>query len=226
MKTYEEVAARVLDRRDTYIAVRTARRQAAKKAIPAAACACLAVLLGMGVWQSLPAATGSDTMQTQESATGASSTIPAAQSDTHIVAAFPTGAASCDASPKPGHTLFFLNVEDARQYYGDSEDTRYLLAIDMFTEDDTLSGEALGNEYQRLTDEGYTFYELTRWEYQGADGQKVTLPVIVGLFTESQLQHFPVSDQYGYAFHFVTNGDGSPLAFDDSNVITSFIPAG
>lgn len=59
------------------------------------------------------------------------------------------------------------------------------------------------------------------WTYYG-DNQKEYSPIVVGLFTEDELTNFKAGVQYGYAFHFETNGDSSSISVDEENVVTDF----
>ena len=100
---------------------------------------------------------------------------------------------------------------------------RYLLSFDLFKADgEPISEEELKAEYQRLADLGYKLYYVEdHWTYYG-DNQKKYIPVVVGLFTDEELEHFQASEKYGYAFHFETNGDNSPIKIDEDNVVTDF----
>ena len=49
----------------------------------------------------------------------------------------------------------------------------------------------------------------------------ITWPIAVGLFTEEQIRNFPVNSEYGYAFRFPTNPDGTPVQIEEPNLITA-----
>jgi len=126
------------------------------------------------------------------------------------------------ATPVPGEYFCFIEVNEARKEYA-GKDVSFLLSFDVFNRDgEQMSIEELGEEYQRLSDLGYKLYYVEdHWTYYG-DNQKEYSPVVVGLFTEDELTNFKASEQYGYAFHFETNGDGSSVSIDEENVVTNF----
>lgn len=126
------------------------------------------------------------------------------------------------ATPAPGEYFCFVEVNEARKEYA-GKDVSFLLSFDVFNRDGVqMSIEELGEEYQRLSDLGYKLYYVEdHWTYYG-DNQKEYSPVVVGLFTEDELTNFKASEQYGYAFHFETNGDGSSVSIDEENVVTNF----
>ena len=113
-------------------------------------------------------------------------------------------------------------MNEARKEYAGKE-VSYLLSFDVFKGgEDRMSIEELSEEYQRLSDLGYKLYYVEdHWTYYG-DNQKQYVPVVVGLFTEEELANFQASEQYGYAFHFETNGDGSPVSVEGESVVTNF----
>lgn len=128
---------------------------------------------------------------------------------------------SCYATPAPGEYFCFTEVNEARKEYA-GKDVTFLLAFDVFDTDGEMSIEELSEEYQRLADLGYKLYYVEdHWTYYG-DNQKEYSPVVVGLFTEDELTNFKASEQYGYAFHFETNGDGSTIKINEENVVTNF----
>lgn len=138
-----------------------------------------------------------------------------------VVSGYKTTAGNSNSyvAPEPGQWFCFVDVDEARKVYA-GNDVEFLLAFDLFPEDGkALSEEEKNAEYQRLAGLGYQLFEVEYWDYYG-DGQKATHSIIVGLFTEEQLTHFNVNPHYGYAFHFVYNGDHSSLKFDKSNAIT------
>ncbi len=144
--------------------------------------------------------------------------------DETIISGFKSGSLvdACYATPVPGEYFCFIEVNEARKEY-DGKDVSFLLSFDVFNRDgEQMSIEELGEEYQRLSDLGYKLYYVEdHWTYYG-DNQKEYSPVVVGLFTEDELTNFKASEQYGYAFHFETNGDGSSVSIDEENVVTNF----
>ena len=72
----------------------------------------------------------------------------------------------------------------------------------------------LGGEFKRLAALGY---DLRLVNLQEQDGDVVTTwPIAVGLFTEEQIQNFPVNPTYGYTFSFPADLDGTPIHLDDA----------
>lgn len=126
------------------------------------------------------------------------------------------------ATPAPGEYFCFIEVNEARKEYA-GKDVSFLLSFDVFNCDgERMSIEELSEEYQRLADLGYKLYYVEdHWTYYG-DNQKEYSPVVVGLFSEDELTNFKASEQYGYAFHFETNGDGSSVSVDEKDVVTNF----
>lgn len=126
------------------------------------------------------------------------------------------------ATPTPGEYFCFIEVNEARKKYA-GKDVIFLLSFDVFNADgETMSIKELSEEYQRLADLGYKLYYVeNHWTYYG-DNQKEYTPVVVGLFTEEELSNFRASEQYGYAFHFETNGDGSSITVNEDDVVSSF----
>ena len=117
--------------------------------------------------------------------------------------------------PQPGTYYFHANVNAAREYYS-GQDVTFLLTFDMFDADGRqLSEEEKATEYERLSELGYKLYETEYWTYQG-EGEKEYRDITIGLFSESELADFDASDDYGYAFRFVENGDSSSITIDDN----------
>lgn len=144
--------------------------------------------------------------------------------DETIISGFKSGSLVDDsyATPIPGEYFCFIEVNEARKEYA-GKDVSFLLSFDVFNRDgEQMSIEELGEEYQRLSELGYKLYYVEdHWTYYG-DNRKEYSPVVVGLFTEDELTNFKASEQYGYAFHFETNGDGSSVSIDEENVVTNF----
>ena len=149
--------------------------------------------------------------------------IPLFNSNNGIISNYGgTSAGSMSRTPYPGECLFFSEVEKAREKYA-GKDVKYLLAFDIFNDGDTeIADEELKAEYQRLADLGYKLYYIEdHWTYRGG-GVKEYIPIVVGLFTEEELNNFVVNEKYGYAFKFERNGDGSSIKIDEKDVITDF----
>lgn len=143
------------------------------------------------------------------------------QNDT-IIVDFESNADVSYSTPNPGEYFCFIEVDEARKEY-EGKNVSYLLAFDLFKAGgESITTEELKEEYQRLSDLGYKLYYVEdHWTYYG-DNQKKYCPVVVGLFTDEELNNFKANEKYGYAFHFETNGDSSPIKIDEENVITDF----
>lgn len=128
-----------------------------------------------------------------------------------------TDSSSCYVTPNPGEYYCFVDVDRVRKE-NKNENVDFLLGFDIFNGKSELTEEEKEAEYQRLVKAGYRLYKATCWTYEG-EGEKVEQNVVVGLFTESELADFDVNPDYGYAFRFVTNGDGSPVSIDESQVL-------
>lgn len=218
MKNYQTMAEDVFRRRDEYESRQKQKKKAVRRTVAIMACCCLVLLPGLLLWQTgLLAPTTAAVPDSSENSGPAAGKM--------IVKSCPAGAASSGIpsylSPSPGEYYCFMEVNDARDYYEHRSDVQYLLAIDVFTQDRQVDGEELAAEYQRLSELGIAFYQLTPWEYQGENGEKIEYQEIAALLSESQLQDFPVNKQYGYSFRFVTNGDSSPVGFDEQQAVTS-----
>lgn len=177
-----------------------------------AACLCLIIAVVIAV----PNRFGDDTHKDNDN------DLVSVEQDGTIVVDFETTADTSYLAPKPGEYFCFIEVNEARKENA-GKNVTYLLAFDLFKGgDEAVSEEELKEEYQRLADLGYKLYYVEdHWTYYG-DNQKKYIPVVVGLFTDEELEHFQTSEKYGYAFHFETNGDGSPIKIDKDNVVTDF----
>lgn len=124
--------------------------------------------------------------------------------------------------PMPGKYFCYVEVNEARKEYAESE-VSFLLAFEVFDANEKkMSLEELTAEYQRLADLGYRLYYVEEhWTYYG-DNQKEYTPIVVGLFTEEELSNFKASENYGYRFHFVTNGDGTSITVNEEDVVSNF----
>ena len=113
------------------------------------------------------------------------------------------------AAPSAGECLFFVEVEQAREHYA-GQPVKFLLALDIFKADGTLSDMERTAEYRRLKELGYELYQTQKWEYK-SENEKVYHDIVVWLFDEQQLADFKANPDYGYSFYFGHNGDGSNI---------------
>lgn len=121
-------------------------------------------------------------------------------------------------APNPGEYFCFVEVNAARAQYAGRE-VRFLLTFDLFENGHQITGAPIWQEVSRLKDLGY---DLRFTPYIDGDGNRTT-SIVVGLFTEEQIQNFPANPTYGYAFRFPTHGDGTPIQLDEPNLITATV---
>ncbi len=120
------------------------------------------------------------------------------------------------APPGNGETLIFTELKEAMDDHT-GEEVIYFVAVDIFRDGAVL--EATGNEAQeevkRLQDKGYRMGLAESWTYQGEEMEQVTFSYLAGYFTKEQLEKFDGSADYGYAFSFAVNGDGTAVSPDE-----------
>lgn len=212
MKTYDEVANDVFDRRDRYFAEQKRRRKTLMMTVLPVLAVVLIALAAIGLNRDTkpPFSPTAGTTDQTEAATKAE------EKERKTVLTFDGKLMSCYVTPAPGECIFLQAVTDAMEHYKHSDDVEYVLAFDVFSEKSVVTGDELQKEYQRLTEKGYKLYQCKQWEYQGENAEKVYSDIVVGVFTEEELNHFDGNPEYGYAFYFAKNGNSSPLRFDES----------
>ncbi len=161
-----------------------------------AAAACLMLIVGVVFWN------------------------PTTYDGRRVISEYHTNSSGSYAVPYPGEVNFASEVRAAREKYN-GKNVIFLLSFDIFKETGELTDEERTVEYQRLISLGYKLYTAECWAYQGK-GEKLYYTVVVGYFTESELSLFAGNPEYGYMFNFVTNGDGSGISVDESDIISSF----
>lgn len=122
------------------------------------------------------------------------------------------------STPAPGEVMFTIEVKEARKKY-DGKNVTFLLAFDIFKDNGELSEKERIAEYQRLLSLGYELYTAECWTYQGK-GERRYYTKVVGYFNENELTHFKSNTKYGYMFYFLTDGDGSGISVDKTDIIT------
>ncbi|WDF50539.1 hypothetical protein PQ460_21620 [Paenibacillus sp. KACC 21273] len=117
-------------------------------------------------------------------------------------------------APANGSKVYDAGVQQALTKYA-GQDVKYFVAIDLFANMNPVeyNSPQAQAELERLTALNYNVGYATAWTYQG-NQQKVNYSYIAGYFTADQLKNFAINTQYGYVFHFATNGDGSPVSAD------------
>ncbi|MGN1080622.1 MAG: hypothetical protein ACI4QV_00885 [Acutalibacteraceae bacterium] len=123
--------------------------------------------------------------------------------------------ASCYMTPTSGEYFCFAELDEAIEAYS-GQDVVFLVGIDIFSNESALSKEETDIELKRLYDAGYSAGYVQSWTYEGKDGKKKSVSYAAGLFTAEQLKNFEPNEKYGYAFHFITNGDGTPINPDSA----------
>lgn len=128
------------------------------------------------------------------------------------------GVEACYKAPDPGEYFCFVEVNAARKQYA-GQDVKFLLTMDVFQNEKQVAIGDLGGEFKRLGALGYDLRIVNREEQEG--DEIIVWPEVVGLFTEEQIRNFPVNSEYGYAFRFPTNPDGTPVQIEEPNLITA-----
>lgn len=138
-----------------------------------------------------------------------------------VISAYHTNSSVSYAStPAPGKVMFAIELKEARKKYA-GKNVTFLLAFDMFKDNGELSEKERIAEYQRLISLGYELYTAECWTYQG-EGEKRYYTKVVGYFNESDLTLFRGDPEYGYMFYFLTDGNGSGISVDNTDIITDF----
>lgn len=126
---------------------------------------------------------------------------------------------ACYKAPDPGEYFCFIEVNKAREHYAGQE-VKFLLRMDVFRNGESVGAGSLGDEYKRL---GSLGYDLRVVDLREQNGDMITVwPIVVGLFTEEQLQNFPADPTYGYTFSFPADLDGSPISLEGLPAVNYF----
>ena len=142
-----------------------------------------------------------------------------------IISSYASGqSGSIYAPPENGKTLFFSEVQAALDANAEKNAT-YFVSMDVYRDGVSLdpAGNEMRAELQRLSENGCKVGFATGWTYQGEDGEQADMSYAAGYFTAEQLEGFPASTDYGYAFSFASNGDGS--AVSPEQTLSSEFPA-
>lgn len=192
-----------------------AKRNRWQRWVAAAACMCLVLA---GVMAALRSGTENDLAQISPDA---ALTSPLPQVITSYGSAGAT--ASCYKAPEPGEHFCFADLDTALADYA-GQDVLFFVGIDMFSADGVLDdgGDAMTAELERLRGLGLDVGYAQAWGYQGTEAEHVTYTYAAGCLTAEQLQNFPVNPDYGYAFHFQNNGDGSAPTAEQQNIVTDY----
>lgn len=230
MKTYSEMANHALQRIAEHEKKQRKKKKILAHTVAPVLSICLIALIGVGVWksrqfdQTSPQSFGNRVILGGQDTTDKETNPSASQK---VITHFTTDTAASYAAPENGQYFCFLEVEEARKEYA-NQNISFLLTFDLFSREADgegyrdISAREIQEEYERLSNEGYDFYQVQYWEYEGADAQKVQRSAIAVKMTEEQLQQFHPNPLYGYVFRFITNGDGSGIAFPAGEPITKF----
>lgn len=139
-------------------------------------------------------------------------------SPSQSVTDYEIGVEACYKAPDPGEYFCFVEVNAARKQYA-GRNVKFLLEMDVFQNGEQVAAGSLGGEFKRLAALGYDLRLVNLQEQD--DDRIITWPIAVGLFTEEQIQSFPVNSEYGYAFRFPTNPDGTPVQIEEPKLITA-----
>lgn len=131
--------------------------------------------------------------------------------------------ASSYKAPEPGEFYCELDLAAALEAYA-GQDVRFFVGVDVFSAEEYLrAGNAeLETELERLRGLGLDVGYAQAWEYQGTEAEHVTYIYAAGCLTAETLQNFPVNPEYGYAFRFIHNGDGSAPTAEQQNIVTDY----
>jgi len=210
MKTYEEIAAELFDRRDAYYARRARQRKMALAAASGLCCMALAVLLGFGLrhnMETIPAAgesSGTAAVPAVSDSQGAADSVEngfimqrpdddnSTVSYTPMISAYEGAGASCYMTPENGQVRRSIPLNGAIKAYGGS--ARYNVRIDVFRDQQLLAPDSaeVRSEIERLAALGYTTVFET---YDDGANKHYTFSCHA---TQEQLLGFPVNTEYGY----------------------------
>lgn len=210
MKTYEEIAAELFDRRDAYYARRARQRKMALAAASGLCCMALAVMLGFGLrhnMETIPAAgesSGTAAAPAVSDSQGAADSVEngfimqrpdddnSTVSYTPMISAYEGAGASCYMTPENGQVRRSIPLNGAIKAYGGS--ARYNVRIDVFRDQQLLAPDSaeVRSEIERLAALGYTTVFET---YDDGANKHYTFSCHA---TQEQLLGFPVNTEYGY----------------------------
>ena len=210
MKTYEEIAAELFDRRDAYYARRARQRKMALAAASGLCCMALVVLLGFGLrhnMETIPAAgdsNGTAAAPAVSDSQGAADSVEngfimqrpdddnSTVSYTPMISAYEGAGASCYMTPEIGQVRRSIPLNGAIKAYGGS--ARYNVRIDIFRDQLLLAPDSaeVCSEIERLAALGYTTVFET---YDDGANKHYTFSCHA---TQEQLLGFPVNTEYGY----------------------------
>lgn len=216
MKSSREITESVLRRRDEYEAERAEKIKKSKKIAGYTVSGFLIVLLGFGVFKMQnvpePPVQSGEAGEASEVANGAKEptekkhgfayfwdgTRPDS-SAVKVISGFGTDEEASYAVPKNGDINKTIAVTEALDHYAD-EEVVFLLAIDLFRDENEIFGEEKDKERERLAKLGY---ETMLSTFTNEEGEEFSETVIK--LTAKELKEFKNSENYGYFFSFPTS---------------------
>ena len=215
MKTYDEMAQSVFERRDTYISEQREKRKSIKKTVISLSYICLIAALGFTVSifgvsseTKLPVNKNTESSSVTETSTQNAGTVngpfmPAGETDTDtptyrepvpMISSFPEAGVGCYIAPKNGEDVISIALNQAMENYGDS--VIYQVALAFLKDEKILTKQSevdLEKEQERLSDLGYIVALETFTDSDGSASLCLSLHA-----KADQIKNFKPSDEYGY----------------------------
>lgn len=216
MKSSREVTEAVLRRRDRYETHKAEQTKKYKKIAGGVLSVFLIAVLGAGVFNMKnnpePPVHGSGGGEASEVANGAKEptekkhdfayfldgTRPDS-STVKVISGFDTPEEGSYAVPKNGDIGKTIAVMEALDHYA-KEDVAFLFAIDLFRDENEITGAEKAKESERLSKLGY---QMTLSTFTNEEGEEFSETVI--MLTAKELKEFKNSENYGYFFSFPTS---------------------
>lgn len=215
MKTYNEMAQSVFERRDNYILEQKKKKKSITKAVISLGCVCLIAAFGFtistfgkNIVPELPVNNGTESSSVSETSTENSGIvngpfIPVGEADTNdpayiepvpMISSFPEAGEGCYSAPKNGKHIISIPLNNAMEEYEDA--VIYQVAL-MFLRNEEiltkLSEVDLEKEQERLSALGYIAALETFTDSDGTVSRCLSLHA-----KKEQLINFKPSDEYGY----------------------------
>lgn len=234
MKDYNQIASELLEKRDAFVAGQKRKRRNALRAGTSVICV-VAVAVGVGLWKKndikKPEVQGGAVTQiysenfavpsnkNEKKITGGTDTT---EEFRHLVKTiitdYPTSGEACYATPRNGTQSSSIEVNRAIED-AEAKNQKAVLLVTVEIWKDLKMIENNEDEIKRLSEQGYHFYTIPVWEYQGENAEKVYRQETVALLTSDMIKNFSINPEYGYFIDFLHNGDGTSLNMEDAKPI-------